>query len=258
VIPDVHCHLGDLEDPHGALAGARRSGVGPVLAVSMGCEGASVALRLRDASRPGEVLAGAGIHPSRVPELDDEALRDECSRLESLAARADFIGEIGLDFRDAAGEPQRNRQRALLDRLLSLAANLRLPVNMHTRRADRELVECAERFRRENGLGVIMHWFTHSRSLARRCGASEIHISAGPSILTDDRQAGVARSIDPRFLLVETDSPVVYAGRKACPAWARRVAIRLASLHGTSLERMASQLEANLESWRFAGRRPGA
>jgi TatD DNase family protein len=248
-IPDAHCHLADLDDPGAALDEAARAGVGPILAVSMSPADARAVLALRDAA-PGRVLAGAGIHPSRVPRLDAASLDEEFETIAALAARCDFIGEIGLDFKDAADEAQRGRQRALLDRMLDLAARLRLPVNLHTRRADRELLECAERFTRESGLKVVLHWFTHSRPLALRCGAAGIFISAGPSILTDPAQAEVARAIAPDFLLVETDSPVSYAGRMARPAWAAEVAARLASLRGESLATLASLLRVNVTRWR--------
>jgi len=253
-IPDAHCHLVDLDDPDACLAEAAQAGVGPIAAVSMSPAETAKVLALRDTA-DGRVLAGAGIHPSRVPRLDDASLAGEIEQVESLAKECDFIGEIGLDFKDASDETQRQRQRALLDRMLDLAARLRLPVNLHTRRADRELLERAENFTRSTGLGAVLHWFTHSRPLAQRCGEAGIWISAGPSVLTDPAQAEVARGIAADFLLVETDSPVSYAGRAARPAWAREVASRLASLRGEPLPDFAARLQRNLKSWQGAAGR---
>ncbi len=248
-IPDAHCHLADLDDPDAAIAEAARAGVGPIAAVAMSPADARAVLALRDAAG-GRVLAGAGIHPSRVPQLDDISLDSEIERIESLAKVCDFIGEIGLDFKDAADETQRSRLRALLDRMLDLASRRRLPVNLHTRRADRELLERAESFTRATGLGAVLHWFTHSLPLALRCGDAGIWISAGPSILTDHAQAEVARAIAGDFLLVETDSPVSYAGRVARPAWAAQVARSLASLRGEPMPDFAARLRKNFNTWR--------
>jgi len=250
-IPDAHCHLVDLDDPDACLAEAAQAGVGPIAAVSMSPAETAKVLALRDTA-DGRVLAGAGIHPSRVPRLDDAALAEEIEQVESLAKECDFIGEIGLDFKDASDETQRQRQRALLDRMLDLAARLRLPVNLHTRRADRELLERAESFTRSTGLGAVLHWFTHSRPLAQRCGEAGIWISVGPSVLTDPAQAEVARAIAADFLLVETDSPVSYAGRAARPVWAREVASRLASLRGEPLPDFSARLRRNFKTWQRA------
>ncbi len=248
-VPDAHCHLADLDSPPDALAEAIAAGVGPVLAVSMGSGDARRVIAIRDAAPAGSVLAGVGIHPSRVPALDDQALEAECAAVEALAPRADFLGECGLDDKDARSEDDRRRQREVLDRMFACAVRHRLPVNLHTRRADRELLDRAERFTRASGLGVILHWFTHSATLARRCGASGIWISAGPSCLIDERQAEVARHIAPDFLLVETDSPVVYAGDPARPAWAGRVADRLAALRGEDPGGIARRLAINHRAW---------
>jgi TatD DNase family protein len=254
-IPDAHCHLADVPDPALDIADAARAGVGPIAAVSMGAADLKAVLNLRQAAE-GRVLAGAGIHPSRVPRLDDAALRIEIEQVESLAPSCDFIGEIGLDFKDAADDTEQQRQRSLLDRMLDLAGRLRMPVNLHTRRADRELLERAEGFTRATGLGAVLHWFTHSRPLAVRCGDAGIWISAGPSLLTDPKQADVARAIAGDFLLVETDSPVSYAGEMAHPAWAVRVAQRLADLRGETLPDFGIRLRRNFAAWRRLGQAP--
>jgi len=247
-IPDAHCHLADLPDPAASAAEAAEAGVGPIAAVSMGPGDTRALLALRQAAQ-GRVLVGAGIHPSRVPELDDVALEAEIAAIEALAPECDFIGEVGLDFKDAATASQQDRQRALLDRMLALAGRHRLSVNLHTRRADRELLERAERFTRDTGLGAVLHWFTHSRSLARRCGDAGIWISAGPSVLIDPKQAEVAKRIAGDFLLVETDSPVVYAGEAARPSWAARVAGGLAALRGKAPEDLAETVRRNFARW---------
>jgi TatD DNase family protein len=252
---DAHCHLADLADPDAAIAEAAGIGVAPILAVAMGpADGA----RVLDLKRrhPGIVLAGAGLHPSRVAGITDEEASAELALVAERAGGADFIGEIGLDYRDAPGAEDQRRQREILDRLLDIAEHARLPVNMHTRRADRELVGIAASFTSRTGLSALLHWFTHSRGLARKCGEAGIFISAGPSIEIDPEQARVAAVIAPEFLLVETDSPVEYAGRAASPAWASRVSVALAAVRGADPASLRERLAANLGRYLGAGRDP--
>lgn len=252
-MPDAHCHLADLEDPDAAVDAARESGAGPILAVAMGPEDGMRVLELK-ARHPGMVLAGVGLHPSRVPGITDEEAAGELGLLAERAPRADFIGEIGLDYKDAPDPGEQRRQREILERLLDIAELARLPVNLHTRRADRELVQVAAAFTARTGLGAILHWFTHSKKLAWRCAEAGLYISAGPSIETHPEQMDVARAVSRDLLLVETDAPVVYAGVKAEPAWAPRVAASLARERGEERGAFSELLRSNLRGYLAAGR----
>jgi TatD DNase family protein len=249
VIPDCHCHLDQIEEPGRAVAEAAAAGVGPILAVSMDAASAEKTLALRDQLH-GQVLAGVGLHPSRIPELSDDEAERELRRLEALLPEADFVGEIGLDYKDAVTERDRARQGEALARQLGWAEASRLAVNLHSRRADREVLSAAAGFRARSGLGALMHWFTHSRKLARVCADGGIFISPGPSILGDLRTAEVAAAIDPVCLLLETDSPVVYGELgSARPEFAVRVFARLAELHNTNPETLAERIRSNLDRY---------
>ena len=250
-VGDAHCHLADLENPDAALAEARGAGVSAILAVSMTPDDALRSLELKR-RHPGLVFAGVGLHPSRVPGLSDEEAAAELGLVADGVGAADFVGEIGLDYKDAPDAPDQRRQREILDRLLDLAERARLPVNMHSRRADGEIVDIAAAFTARTGLPALLHWFTHSIRLARRCAGAGVFISVGPSIEIDPAQSRVARAIDPEFLLVETDSPVEYAGVRAAPSWAPRVARALAAARGESPDRVGERLSVNLA--RYLGR----
>ena len=244
-MPDVHCHLESLPDAERAVEEAVAAGVGPILAVGM--EAASSTRSLALAARfPLQVLAGVGLHPSEIPALDDDALARELAFVESRLDAAALLGEVGLDYKDATDELQRARQRAALTTQLEWAARWRKPVSMHCRRAEHDVLEIAARFVRDTGLGLNLHWFTHSARLARECARAGIFISPGPSILESEPQAAVACEITSGWLLLETDSPVVFGGAAARPAWARRVAEYLAARRGVSDRALALQLQSNL------------
>jgi TatD DNase family protein len=248
VIPDVHCHLEALADADAAVAEAAAAGVGPIVAVGMTAESSTRSLVLRD-RHPGRVLAAVGLHPSEIPALDDAALQRELDFVHAALASADVLGEVGLDYKDAADERQRQRQREALDVQLEWASAFGKPVTVHCRRAERDIVETCAAFAARTGLGVELHWFTHSQKLARRCAEAGLYISPGPSILHDAAQAEVAGAIAADWLLVETDSPVEFGGVPARPAWAARVAAQLAIVRSVPLTDLASTLQANLRHW---------
>jgi TatD DNase family protein len=253
VVPDAHCHLDQLADPDRAVEEAAADGVGPILAVSMDAASAEVILALR-ARHPGRVLAGVGLHPSRIPEISAGDQERELRRLEALLDDADVVGEIGLDYKDATTVETRARQGDALARQMEWAAARGLPVNLHSRRADRDVLDAAIAFHEKTGLGALMHWFTHSAKLARRCAAHGVFISPGPLVLVDPRTREVAAAIEPSILLVETDAPVVYGGEGAArPAWARRVLVRLERERTADPAPLESILEKNFQVYLARG-----
>ena len=198
---------------------------------------------------PEALRVAVGLHPSEIPALDDAGLERELEFVRTHLAGADALGEVGLDFKDAATETDRARQRAALATQLEWAGALGKPVNVHCRRAEREIVEICAEFTRRTGAGVVLHWFTHSAKLARQAGELGLFISPGPSILHDPAQAAVAREIAPDWLLLETDSPVEFGGTAASPAWAARVATHLAAIRGEDRDRLAARLQSNLRRY---------
>jgi TatD DNase family protein len=250
-VPDVHCHLDQVQEAERAVHEAIEAGVGPIFAVGMRRASSERALELRTRF-PEQVWAAVGLHPSEIPALDAATLRRELDFVRATLSEADGLGEVGLDFKDARDAVQQERQREALREQLQWAAELGKPVNMHCRRAEREIVEIAIDFTRRTRLGVNLHWFTHSEKLAVGCGAAGVFISPGPSILHDAKQAHVAAHIAPDWLLLETDSPVEYAGEPARPAWAARVARRLAELRGEPFDELARRLQSNLQRYRDA------
>lgn len=248
LIPDAHCHIDDIDDPIGAVMAAREAGVGPLLVIGMDRISSRRTLELAP-QLAGLVYTGVGIHPSYVPEWDDERLEAEFAYVQETLPSVDCLGEVGLDYKDAVGPEQRGRQQAILDRQLDLAAALRKPVSFHSRRAERPSVARATEFARSTGLGINLHWFTHSEKMARKCGEAGVYISCGPAILWREEQARVASLIDGDFLLTETDCPVPFNEESARPAWAARVAALLADLRGESLTDMTARLARNFRRY---------
>jgi TatD DNase family protein len=246
LIPDVHCHLESLADADAAVEEAEAHGVGPIVAVGMRADSSTRSLALRDRHR-GRVLAAVGLHPSEIPGLSDIDLERELEFVRDALPAADVLGEVGLDYKDATDAVQRARQMVALRRQMEWAAALRKPVTVHCRRAEADVLGVCAAFATQTT--IELHWFTHSVKLARRCAALGLYISAGPSILEDARQAAVAAAIDPAWLLIETDSPVEFGGEPARPAWAVRVASRLAELHGQPETVLSTWVGGNTHRW---------
>ncbi len=223
---DAHCHLYGLRDAEDAVFHARAAGVTQIVAVSEDHDSMVQTLRLRDAF-PDFILPGMGIHPVTVSSMSSAQWKTALSFLRNHAGEASCIGEIGLDFKVAVTERDQEKQREALRVQMEVAAEHRLPINLHSRRALRQTMEEAIDFHRDTGLPALLHWFAHSKKLLTRTNAEQIFVSVGPSVLFSAEALSLALSIDRRLLLIETDAPVPFGGKPASPAWAAEVADRV-------------------------------
>ena len=184
--------------------------------------------------------AAVGCHPHDTKRMNEEELQ----KIRRLAAREKVmaIGEIGLDFHYDLSD--RDVQREWFRRQIRLANELRMPICIHAREADQEVMDILieegafsdERrswfpkrpdpsgFCKGSATGweapagnvpvtgdarVLLHCFSGSAELGRqyvRLGAT-LSI-AGPVTYKNNRKTvRVAEEIPLDFLLVETDSP---------------------------------------------------
>lgn len=243
---DSHCHLEQMERPEAALQRAKAQGVERVVAVSEDQASLDKILELRE-SLGESVLVGAGFHPMFTPGRKPAEIDAALKRIEEVASQVQVIGEVGLDFKYAQSDDEKNYQRDVLRQQLRLAARFKKPVNLHSRWALRETMNEAIRFTQETGLSAQLHWFTQSKKLIRLTNEAGVYVSVGPSLLFSEDCRKVASHIDTELLLLETDGPVPFDGQPGEPAWIPRVAQAVAAIWGCELAEVSRQTEQNFE-----------
>jgi TatD DNase family protein len=234
---DTHAHLDALDDPSAAVARARDAGVNRIVAIGSGLESTRATLAI--AEREDGVHAAVGIHPHQAG--DGEPL-DELGRLAADGAVA--IGEIGLDFfRDYA---PRDAQRRVFADQLELAADLRLPIVVHTRAAEAETMAILARF---SGT-VVLHCFSSPELLAEATDRGYYVSFAGNVTYPkaeDLRDA--ARQVPAERILAETDSPYLapqpVRGRPNEPAHVVHTIAALAEARGEDAGELGERIAAN-------------
>ena len=187
-----------------------------------------------------EVWAVLGVHPHEAGAEDDLGeLRDRLGH-----ARAVAVGETGLDFyRDYA---PRERQRTLFLRQLELAAELALPVVVHSRGADDETAAALADF---DGT-VVLHCFS-SPGLLEPALRRGYYVSFAGNVTypkAEDLRAAAARVPADR-LLVETDSPYLSPqprrGRPNEPANVVHTLEALAELRAVDAAALSDRIDEN-------------
>lgn len=237
---DTHCHLDVLADPDAAVAEAASAGVTRL--ICMGLDAGSSRGVLDLARRHEGVFAGAGHHPTSSEEPDLAALRELAADSKVVA-----IGEVGLDF----GHPERApaaTQVAWLHALCDLAGELDLPLSIHNREAEEQLLEV---LRAHPGVRGVMHYWALDWSWAERFLELGFHLSFSGLATRQSRDAvrEVAKRMPADRLLLETDSPFgMPRGRPNGPnqpAWLVDVAEVVAGVRGQSVEALAELEEGN-------------
>jgi len=227
---DSHCHLYSLSNVGEVVFRARNAGVEKVVVVSEDLHTMEQTLKLRD-KYPEFILPGLGIHPVNALIMSQHEWDKAYSFLKIHAHEASCIGEIGLDFKYATTEKEKEEQLRTLHAQMEIAAENNLPLNLHSRRALRQTMEEAIEFHKNTGLPVLLHWFSHSMKLLRRTNEAGIFVSVGPSILFSDEALTLAHAINPQLVLVETDTPVSFNGKPSQPTWVVEVAEKLIKGH---------------------------
>jgi TatD DNase family protein len=240
---DTHAHLSDLEDRKGVIERAREAGIEAIVAVGGNLQTSRATLGWADDYRE-YVFPAVGIHPTEWMEDDvDETL----SFIEAHVDRCIAVGEIGLDYwnREAKkSEDVRERQREIYVRLLGIALEHGKPASVHGRGAWEDALGLA----REHGPDrIIFHWFSGPLEVLRGVLDSGYLISATPAAeFSRDHRAALAET-PLESIVIETDSPVSYHGKRAEPADILLTLSSLADLKGVSTEEVAEITTVNAE-----------
>ena len=264
-LTDTHAHLSFPDfavDLPAVIARARAAGVERI--ISIGTSLASNQATLAIAARFDNVFAAVGLHPGEVPDArlcDVKQLRTQATNPEVVA-----IGETGLDYyREAKDNPGlRQQQKDLFWAQLELAEELHLPVVIHNRSAEQDILEIL----RAHGDGLprewrpwgVMHCFGGDLKFAFDCTEIGLLVSY-TGILTFKNATAlreVARQIALEHVLLETDcpylAPMPHRGQRNEPAYVPGIAGTLAELKGVTADKIAQVTTANAERlFRFPG-----
>ena len=245
---DSHCHLeykGLVEDQQGVLARAREAGVGGFLSISTRQrEWAQV---IATTEREADVWASVGIHPH---EADAHADLGEAALLEAAThPRVIAIGETGLDY--YYDHSDREMQKALFRRHISVSRQTGLPLIIHTRDAEDDTFAILAEEMEQGAFPALIHCFTASADFGRKVLDLGLMISLSGIVTfknAKDLQA-VAAELPEDRILVETDAPflapVPHRGRVCEPAFTADTARFVAGLRGTTPAALAETTTRN-------------
>ncbi len=227
MIVDVHAHLSfdafskDLDE---VIERAKKAGVSYILCSGVDHESNVKVLEL---SKKYDIIkASLGIYPLDAVGLGhyDDVPRDNRdfdvdAEIEFIRKNKDkilAIGEVGLD--GSPENPKINEQKEVLWKVIKLAEEIKKPIVVHTRKAEKECIEILESSKLKN---VVLHCFTGNLKLVKKAEDLGFYLSI-PAIVTRLKHfQEVIEKTSLANLLTETDAPYLcpYKGERNEPSY---------------------------------------
>ncbi len=234
---DAHCHAHEFEESELARYAETFAAI---VAVSDDLESSIRTVRL--AERFGYLVPCVGIHPWSLKALGrvDEELRE----LERLVVERGVrcLGEVGLDL---AFTPETyDAQLSLFRRLLEIARDHDLALNLHTAKAWRQALEEVSRYGIRRAL---FHWYTGPPDVLSEIVARGYLVSINPTVRVSEKHREVARRVALACLAFESDGPYQYRGLYLTPDLIPETVRFVAEVRGVEPAELVAAAQENLE-----------
>lgn len=246
---DTHCHLDGeefREDLEAVIARAREAGV-----VAIGVPGIDLksceTIPALCSQYPGYCYPMLGLHPEEVRSDWREVLKAIYPSLQGCIA----IGEVGLDFYWSR-EFEREQLEAFEEQV-RWSVELQLPLMIHCRKAQNELLYILKRYK-DDLPGGVFHCFTGNEIEARELLSFDRFVLGIGGVLTFKKSKlpeTLAQAVPLSRIVLETDAPymapVPHRGQRNEPAFVREVLLRMAEAYGITPEELAQRTNENVE-----------
>jgi TatD DNase family protein len=248
---DTHAHLDQPEfdaDRREVIARARGAGVSAILCPAVSADSSVAVVKLAEQY---DLLAAVGIHPNST----HEAAPGDWERVAAMVdqPRVVALGETGLDrYRDYAPLAL---QQEYLDRHLRLAQQRDVPVILHCRDAQDDLLAMLRAAVARGPISGVVHAFSGDAAFAAECLALGLYVSFAGNVTYSNKKVepvrAAARAVPADRLLIETDSPYLvpqlFRGKQKRnePAHVIHTAAFLAELRGVPVAQLAAETMAN-------------
>ena len=248
---DTHTHLDAEEfdeDRAEAFARAQEAGVGKVFLPAIDVKTTHAVLAL-SREYPGYAYPMIGLHPEEV-KAD---WKEQLAELRKMQI-SDFIaiGEIGLDY--YWSREFEHEQLEAFEEQVKWSVETRLPLMIHCRKAQNEMVHLLRKYQKDLPGGVF-HCFTGNQKEAEELLSFDnfvLGIGGVSTFKSSHLREDLPAAVPMNRIILETDSPymapVPYRGKRNESAFVVEVLKTLTKAYGVSEEEFAEQTNKNVES----------
>lgn len=195
MIIDTHCHFDMMPNPNAYIS--ERERIGDIV---IGMTNLPRHFRMGQPHLSGykHIRLALGIHPLLAVEN-----RSELSFFRQLVDQTSYIGEIGLDF-SKDGVATKEEQISVLREVLTAIRGRKKIVSVHSRRADRVLLDLLSEYEIKN---VIFHWYSGPTELIPEILDHGYYFSINEAMCRSKNGQAIIEKIPQDRILTETDAP---------------------------------------------------
>lgn len=239
---DIHCHANLYLNLEEIIKEAKNVGVKKIISVGMSFTSLERILEISD--KYDTIYPALGIHPEEV-----RMNKNIINQLDLVAdiikknnEKACAIGEIGLDHHFVKEKELYPLQKDIFKIMLELAQELNLPVNLHTKGAEKIVFDILPSYNIPN---VNIHWYSGPEQFLNLGIDRGYFFSITPAISYSPAVKNTVIKVDKDFILLESDGPVKYSGKIGTPAMIRDVLNTISKLKKIDSKELEIQIEKN-------------
>ena len=251
IIVDSHCHL-DFPDFDGEIpeliARAGEAGVARMVTICTRLKNEPAVRAIAETYDP--VFYAAGTHPMSAAE-EPLATVDQLIEI-AQHPKMVGIGETGLDYHYTADSAEIQKQSLRIH--ITAARETGLPLIIHSRAADDDMIEILRDEHAQGAYGCVMHCFSSSAALGQ--AALDLGFYLSISGIATFKKSQELRDIFATApvdrVLVETDAPYLapmpFRGKRNEPAYTAHTARVGAEIYGMEYADFAAQTTQNFNT----------
>ncbi len=150
------------------------------------------------------ILPALGIYPH--PGLSQiEGIDSDFKWIKRNIGSAVAIGEVGLDYSyENISVKEKEFQRALFEKFIDLSIQKKLPIIIHSRKAEKDVIELLIE---KNAKKVVLHCFSGKKKIIQLAYEHGFYFSVPTNIVKSQHFQMLVDLVDISKILTETDSP---------------------------------------------------
>lgn len=242
ILFDTHTHLNDskFDEDRKQVIERARDEYGVKYMLNVGFNRETIQQTLKLAETYSFIYASAGWHPVEAKDCTGEDL----AWLKSLAEHPKVValGEMGLDYHWDTSP--KDVQQEVFRKQIAIAKEVGLPIIIHNRDADEDVVRILKEEHAEE-VGGVMHCFGGDLHMMEECLELNFMIGLGGPVTFKNGKLPqkIAAHVPLDRLLIETDCPYLaphpHRGKRNETGYVRLVAEKIAEIREISLEELA-------------------
>ena len=239
---DVHCHANLYLVLDEIIKEAINFDVQKIISVGMSYNSLERILEISNSFD--NIYPALGIHPEEVkmnPSIESQ-IDTIIALIKKNKDNICAIGEIGLDHHFIKEKELYPLQKKIFEHMLSLAQELALPINLHTKGAERIIFDLLPSYKIPN---INIHWYSGPEDLLNVGMDRGYYFSITPAIDYSRAVKKTVLQVDKDHLLLESDGPIKYSGITGTPSMIRNVLNTISSIKKVEPKDLELQIEEN-------------